>query len=52
MVAQHQLIDELVAKGRVKEYDMTFEGLVSCPCSASSVILARFLGLLDKCSNH
>ena len=24
MVAQHRLIDELVAEGRVEEYDMTF----------------------------
>ena len=24
MVAQHRLIDELVAEGRVEEFDMTF----------------------------
>ena len=29
MVAQHQLIDELVAEGRVEEYDMTFTDQVS-----------------------
>ena len=28
MVAQHQLIDELVAEGRVEEFDMTFDGPV------------------------
>ena len=29
MVEQHRLIDELVAEGRVEEFDMTFaEGLV------------------------
>ena len=25
MVAQHRLINELVAEGRVEEFDMTFE---------------------------
>ena len=25
MVAQHRLIDELVAEGRVEEFDMTFD---------------------------
>ena len=28
MVEQHQLIDELVAEGRIEEYNMTFEGPV------------------------
>ena len=28
MVDQHQLIDNLVAEGRVEEYDMTFDGPV------------------------
>ena len=28
MVAQHRLIDELVAEGRVKEFNMTFSDLV------------------------
>ena len=30
MVEQHRLIDELVAEGRIKEYNMTFEGPVIC----------------------
>ena len=28
MVDQHRLIDDLVAEGRVEEYDMTFDGPV------------------------
>ena len=28
MVARHRLIDELVAEGRVEEFDMTFDDLV------------------------
>ena len=28
MVVQHRLIDELVAEGRVEEFDMTFDDLV------------------------